>query len=38
MYEIVPIEVARQEWERTRETVSEEYAAFVDAILAENPE
>jgi len=38
LYEIVPIEVARQEWKRTRQTFSEEYAAFVDNILAENPE
>ena len=38
LYEIAPIEVAKQEWERTRQTFSEEYAAFVDGILAENPE
>ena len=38
LYEIVPIEVARQEWKRTRQTFSEEYAAFVDNILAEKPE
>ena len=35
---IVPTEVARQEWERNRETFSDEYIAFVDAILNENPE
>ena len=31
-------EVARQEWRRTRQTFSEEYAAFVDNILAEKVE
>lgn len=37
MVEIVPIKDARQEWDRTREIFSKEYAALVDAILAENP-
>jgi len=36
-YELVPIEVARQEWERTRGAFSKEYGAFVDSILAEYP-
>jgi len=38
MHEIASNDVARQEWERTRDTFSKEYAAFVDSILVENPE
>jgi len=38
LFEIVPIEEARREWERTRDTFSDEYIVFVDAILAERSE
>ena len=33
--EIATIELARQEWERTKQMYSDEYIAFVDDILAE---
>ena len=36
--EVAYTEVAIQEWNRTRQTFSEEYAAFVDNILAEYAE
>ena len=35
MYEVAPTEVARQEWERTREMFSQEYAELVDTVLAD---
>ena len=35
LFEIVPIEEAKREWERTRDTFSDEYISFVDATLAE---
>ena len=38
LFEIAPIEEARKEWERTRNTYSAEYVAFVDGVLAEPDE
>ena len=35
MYEVAPTDVARQEWERTHEMFSQEYAELVDSVLAE---
>mgnify|MGYP001818338291 CR=1 FL=1 len=37
MGEIAPIPAARDQWERTKGSFSDQYIAFVDAILAENP-
>jgi len=36
MVEVVPIRIAREQWARTKDIFSDEYVAFVDAILAEN--
>ena len=37
MAEIVPMEVAREQWGRTKGSFSDEYVDFVDSLLAENP-
>lgn len=37
MGEVVPIAAAREHWERTKGSFSDEYNVFVDSILAENP-
>ena len=36
MAEIVPMEVAREQWGRTKGSFSDEYVDFVDSLLAEN--
>jgi hypothetical protein len=38
MAEVVPIDVARELWQRTKGSFSDEYVAFVDGILSENSE